>query len=220
MTDKIKIMLVEDSPAYRTVIECTFSNETELELISQFASAEGALQTLQTPAPDTIPHVILLDLNLPGMSGIEALPAFKQQLPDTKVIVLTQSGRESDVLAAIQAGASGYLLKSASLQQLKEAIQNVVNGGASLDPEVALFILDSLRKSPPKAEPEKLLSPREIEILTLTGSGLLKKEIADKLDISHRTVATHIERIYQKLNVPNAPAAIHKAHHLGLFPRK
>lgn len=216
---KSKVTLIEDSQAFRKVIERTFKSDPSLEIISQFATAEGALRSLQNLTTRENPDIILLDLNLPGMSGIEALPWLQKELPDTKIIVLTQSGREADVLGAIQSGASGYLLKNSTLKKLKEAIQDVLNGGRTIDPAVAKFILRSVKKLPSiDSEPEIQLTPREKEILTLTAEGLVKKEVACKLDITHRTVATHIEHIYKKLNVKNAAAAIHKAHRTGLFP--
>ncbi|WP_372809136.1 response regulator [Pontiella sp.] len=217
MKRKIKLMLVEDSPAYRKVVDRTLKSEEDMELVCQFSSAEGALRSLQDLSTRQEPDLVLLDLHLPGMTGIEAIPHFLRSIPDTRIIVLTQSGREADVLAAIQSGANGYLLKSSTLNQMKAAIRDVIAGGATIDPAIAKFITQALQKRPPRQEPEFELSQREIEILTLTSEGLLKKEIAAKLGISHRTVATHIEHIYQKLNVQNAPAAIHKAHRAGLF---
>jgi DNA-binding NarL/FixJ family response regulator len=214
----IQLMLVEDSPAYRNVIDRTLKNETEIELMAQFASAEGALRSLQDPSNRQRPDLILLDLNLPGMSGIEATPWFKKYSPDTKIIILTQSGCEADVVAAIQAGANGYLLKTSTLNQIKEAIRDVISGGATLDPSVANFIIKQAIRAPSsRQKSENALSNRELEILTLTSEGLLKKEIADQLGITHRTVATHIEHIYQKLDVQNAPAAVAKAYKTGLF---
>ena len=162
MTTNIRIMLVEDSPAFREVIEHTFKTDKNLNITSQFASAEGALRSLHDLSNRKVPDLILLDLNLPGMSGIEALPWFKKELPDIKIIVLTQSGCEADVLAAIQVGADGYMLKNAQLNKLKEAIQNVVDGGGTIDPGVAPYILNSMQQQPSNhSEQEIPLSPRE-----------------------------------------------------------
>ena len=220
MNRKIKIMLVEDSPAYRKVVTRTLGDDPDLELVSQFGTAEIALRSIQNKRGKESPDIVLLDLNLPGMSGIEALPWFRKYVPGTKVIVLTQSDREADILAAISAGASGYLLKSTTLDQLTKSIQDVQAGGASLDPNVARFILRNMKKIIPKPDGDKPLSTRELEILTLIGEGFLKKEIADQLSISVRTVDSHVAHIYEKLNVQNAPSAVNKAHHLGLFRSK
>lgn len=210
-------MLVEDNPEYRRVIDIAVKREPSMELVSQVGTAERALRSFQDMSTRIVPDLILLDLNLPGMSGLEALPHFAKAVPDTPVIVLTQSDREEDVLQAIARGAKGYLLKSATIQQIKDSIQTVIDGGSSLDPSVARFILKAMKTRLPKSEQEGLLSEREYETLTLLGEGLVKKEIATKLNISVFTVATHIRHIYEKLDVQNAPAAIHKAHRLGLF---
>jgi DNA-binding NarL/FixJ family response regulator len=108
-------------------------------------------------------------------------------------------------------------LKSATVNQIKEAIQTVASGGASLDPGVARFILEKMKNRPIREKPEKALSDRELEILTLLGEGLVKKMIADRLEISVTTVAYHVKHIYEKLNVMNAPAAIDRAHRLGIL---
>lgn len=217
MKDKIRIMLVEDHPAYREVIERAIKRDSKLDLISQFGTSEIALRSVQEASPSATPDLILLDLNLPGMSGLESIPWFKKYIPKAEILVLTQSDKEADIHAAISAGASGYLLKSAKVAQIKEAIQTIVDGGASLDPNVARFILNKMKTAPTIEQPEKGLSEREKEILTLLGEGLVKKEIAGQLEIGVTTVAYHVKHIYEKLNVQNAPAAIHKAHKLGLF---
>ncbi|MDQ8183565.1 response regulator transcription factor [Pelagicoccus sp. SDUM812005] len=217
MKDPIRIMLVEDHPAYREVIERAIKRATNLNLVSQFGTAEIALRNAQELRPESVPDVILLDLHLPGMSGLESIPWFKKYIPKSEILVLTQSDNESDIHAAISSGASGYLLKSATVTQIKEAIQTVADGGASLDPNVARFILDKLKTLPTIEKPERSLSERELEILTLLGDGLVKKEIADKLNISITTVAYHVKHIYEKLNVMNAPAAIAKAFKTGIL---
>jgi DNA-binding NarL/FixJ family response regulator len=218
MKRKIKVMLVEDHAGYREVIDRALKGEEQIELISQFGTAEIALRSLQDRSTRTVPDLILLDLNLPGLSGIEALPYFKQSIPGTEVIILTQSDKEADILSAISLGARGYLLKSSTANQIREGIKTVMNGGATLDPGVASFILNTMSGRPRKATLEKELSEREMEVLVLLGEGLVKKEIADQLGISITTVADHVRHIYEKLEVQNAPSAINKAYRLGLFP--
>lgn len=220
MKPPIQLMLVEDNPGYREVIERAVKREPGMELGSQFGTAEIALRSLQEFSGNEIPQLILLDLNLPGMSGLEALPWIKKYSPQTEVIVLTQSDRESDVLRAIGLGASGYLLKSATVRTIKDAIHTVLDGGATIDPQVARYILETMKGISPKDEPKKTLSDRETEILALLADGLVKKEIADKLEISVTTVAYHVKHIYEKLNVQNAPAAVAKAFRIGLFSAK
>ena len=135
-----------------------------------------------------------------------------------RIIILTQSDREQDVLRAIALGASGYLLKSATLDEITESIQTVMGGGAPLDKGVARFILESLQTRLPKDEDQPQLSDRELEIIQLLAEGLVKKEIASRLHIGYSTVDTHVAHIYEKLNVSNAPSAVNRAHRLGLFP--
>jgi DNA-binding NarL/FixJ family response regulator len=178
------------------------------------------LRSLRDGSVPGSPDVILLDLRLPGMGGLDALPHFTSTAPQAKVIVLTQSDCEADVLRAIALGAAGYLLKSSTITQIKEGIRTVIDGGASLDPGVARFLLKSLQARLPTAKSEGLLSDRELEILALLGEGLVKKEIADRLGITYPTVDSHVQHIYEKLQVHNAPAAINIAHRLGIFPPK
>jgi DNA-binding NarL/FixJ family response regulator len=217
MNRKIKIMLVEDHPKYRKVIKMALEEESDMELTGTFGAAEIALRSVQDMRKRTVPDIVLLDLNLPGMSGHEALPWFKKYIPNTQIMILTQFNSEADVLSAIQAGASGYLLKSSTVTQIKEGIRTVVDGGSSLDGKVAKFILSTLKKTAPQRKVEKLLSQRELEILTCLAEGLVKKEISDRLNIGYGSVATYIRRIYEKLNVQNAPAAVAEAYKTGLF---
>jgi len=217
MTVKIRIMLVEDHPEYREVVELALGRESDIELISKFGTAERALRSLQDHNGCDHPDIILLDLNLPGISGLEAIPRFIATFPHAKIIILTQSEREADILQAIMLGASGYLLKSTTVKQLTEGIRTVMAGGASLDAKVAKFVLNTLKTKLPHREIEQLLSEREIEILTQLAEGQVKKEIAERLGISITTVVTHVSHIYEKLNVKNAPAAISKAFQMGIL---
>lgn len=210
-------MLVEDHAGYREVITRTLKSAELIELVSQFGTAEIALRELQPLASEEAPDLVLLDLNLPGMSGLEAIPWFRKYSPEIKIIILTQSNKEADVLNAISQGASGYLLKSATATQIKEGIKIVMNGGATLDPSVANFILKTFKNRQPESELKKALSSRELEILTLLGEGLVKKEIADRLDIGITTVAYHTKHIYEKLDVQNAPAAVARGYKTGLL---
>lgn len=218
MKRKIRVMLVEDNPEYRAVISLALEGEPGIELTSQFGTAEIALRSLQDRSLRKEPDLVLLDLRLPGMDGLDALPFFRSSVPDAKIIVLTQSDHEQDVLRAIVQGASGYLLKSSTLNQITDGIRTVMAGGATLDAGIAKFIMNTLQTRLPKGTIENVLSERELEILSLLGEGLVKKEIADRLGIGYATVDSHVGHIYEKLDVRNAPAAISKAYRLGLFP--
>lgn len=217
MKQPITVMLVEDSAAYRKAIARSLSVEPDVELVSEFGTAEIALRSIQDLSSQAAPDVVLLDLNLPGMSGIEAIPWFKKYVPSTEIIVLTQSDKESDVLDAIAEGAAGYLLKSTTRDRLEESIRTVVEGGAILDPSIARYLLTKM-KSAKSASPSKgKLTDRELEVLKLISDGLSKKQVAAELSISPKTVAIHAAHIYEKLNVPNAPAAVSKAYKSGLL---
>jgi DNA-binding NarL/FixJ family response regulator len=220
MNDPVKVMIVEDNPEFRKVIRLALVRDAAIELSSEFGTAEIALRSLSDGSAPGRPDVILLDLRLPGMGGLDALPHFTSSAPQAKVIVLTQSDCETDVLRAIALGAAGYLLKSSTITQIKEGIRTVIDGGASLDPAVAKFLFKSLQTRLPTAKAERLLTDRELEILALLGEGLVKKEIADRLSITYPTVDSHVKHIYEKLQVHNAPAAINIAHRLGIFPPK
>jgi DNA-binding NarL/FixJ family response regulator len=215
----IRTMLVEDNRDYRSVIEHALEVEPDIELISQFSTPEIALRSLEDHKTRKVADLILLDLRLPGMDGLEALPWFQKALPDAKVIILTQSDAEADILKAIKLGAAGYLLKSTRADQLIDGIRNVMSGGASLETGVARLIIETLQTKLPDSEPKELLSKREFEILTLLAEGLVKKKICEQLNLSYSTVDTHVAHIYNKLNASNAPAAVSRAYKLGLFSR-
>lgn len=217
MSKATRIILVEDSQDYRDIITLTLGAESDIELIHQFGTSEAALRELKAMPEAKKCDLILLDLRLPGMSGLEALPHFREALPDVPIIVLTQSDNEADVLTAISLGAAGYLLKSSTLDKLTEGIRTVMAGGAALDGSIASFILQTLQTKLAPKEINHTLTRRELEILTLISDGLVKKEIAEQLAISFATVDTHIRHIYEKLNVQNAPSAVRKAFNLGLF---
>jgi DNA-binding NarL/FixJ family response regulator len=214
---KTNIMLIEDSPEYRESVVLALSTADHITVSHQFGTADQALHFLETDATGTLPTLILLDLRLPGLSGIDALPHLKTHAPGVPIIVLSQSDREVDVVHAIIAGASGYLLKSSTCGQLLEGIHSVLEGGAPIDPKVARFILNTLRNTPLKSEEDDTLSDRELDVLALLGEGLVKKEIANRLDISTHTVDNYMRRIYEKLQVPNGPAAVAKAYRSGIF---
>ncbi len=217
MKNNIRITLVEDHPDYREVVEMALNREPDMELNGQFGTAERALRSMQNCPLTEIPDIILLDLKLPGMNGLDSIRWFKEYVPGSKIIILTQSDREADILRAITRGASGYLIKSSSLNQIKEGIRTVSNGGATLDASVAKFVLETLKSTLPRKRINREITEREMEVLTLLAQGLVKKEIANQLGISTTTVVTHVAHIYEKLHVQNAPSAVAKAFRLGLF---
>ena len=218
MNKNINIIMVEDHPEYREIVEMAISRQDGMELTEQFGTAERALEHLRDlEGHDDMPDVILLDLNLPGMDGLEALELLATEAPATRIVALTQSDHEEDILKAVSLGASGYLLKSSTVQQLIESIKHVMQGGASLDARIAGFVMGELKARLPHQELEKMLTAREIEILSLMAEGLVKKQISEKLGISVTTVISHVGNIYEKLEASNAPSAIAKGFKLGIL---
>jgi len=156
MTDSakpVKILLVEDNPQYRRAIDLALKRRPRFQLLLATGTAERALEVLgRARDAEERPDLLLLDLNLPGMGGLAAIPRLLETAPDMKILVLSQSDKEADVVKAITAGASGYMLKSSDMKQITESILSVMEGGAALDAKVAQYILDTLREKipPPK----------------------------------------------------------------------
>ncbi len=219
MPSSIQIMLVEDSPEYRDTISLAAKREAGITISSIFGTAEEAIKRLENTGNTSTPTLILLDLNLPGLSGIKAIPLLAQVAPGIPIIALTQSDREADVLAAISAGASGYLLKDSTRQQIFEGIRIVADGGSIIDSQVASYLFKAIKKPSEKNNLKTSLAARELEILKLIAKGKAQKEISEHLNISSNTVATYLRRIYDKLNVHNAPEAVAKAYQEGTLPR-
>ena len=214
----IRIMVVEDNVDYRSVIALAIDDAVDMELTGLFGTTEIALRTLETTTKSEQPNILLLDLRLPGMSGLDALPLIHAASPKTRIIILSQSDAPRDIVQAISAGVSGYLLKSSRLKEITEAIRTVSQGGGSLDKNVAQFILEKMTTK--ELLQIDTLTERESEILVMLSEGLVKKEIATQLGIGYSTVDTHVSHIYKKLGVSNAPAAVSKAYQSGILPRE
>jgi DNA-binding NarL/FixJ family response regulator len=152
-----------------------------------------------------------MDINLPGMNGVECVRLLKQKLPDTQVIMLTVYEDTENIFNALAAGATGYLLKRTSSAELLAAIKEVVEGGSPMTAHIARKVVQSFQKPVPAPSPTEELTPREKEVLDYLAQGFLYKEIADKIGISYETVRTHIRRIYEKLQVRTRTQAVAKA---------
>ena len=219
MSQPIKVVLIEDHPSYRRVIEQAFEFADQIEMSGMFSAAEIAIRQLQNRNPEDAPDVILLDLMLPGINGIEAINELLDVAPLAKIIVLTQSHASSDIEAAICSGAQGYLLKSSTVPEIINAVETVAHGGVSIDKDVAGHLLELVQKKSKPIESSIALSPRELEILVLLGKGLAKKEIGEQLNLSYGTIATYVRRLYEKLDVQNAAAAVDMAYRSGILRR-
>jgi DNA-binding NarL/FixJ family response regulator len=207
----ITVSIVEDNEQLRVTLARVIARSEGFECLSQHASAEAALENL----PKEKPNVVLMDINLPGMNGVECVQKLKQLLPGTQVMMLTAYEDTENIFNSLAAGASGYMLKRTPRAELLEAIREVQRGGSPMTTHIARKVVQSFLKpvgAPPAAnEVTEDLSAREKEVLDLLSQGFMYKEIADKLGISFETVRTYIRRIYEKLHVRTRTEAVAKA---------
>lgn len=207
MSKKIRIAIVDDDADFQaTVAEC-LEDEPTFQLICTCSSGEEALERL--PEGKQRPDIVLMDINMKGMSGIECVRKLKRLLPTTHVVMLTVFEDTRSIFPALAAGANGYLLKHFVADRLIESIQEVLSGGAPMSAPIARMVVKSLQ-SKGTTEEEVQLTSREREVLDGLARGLAYKQIADELDISMGTIRTHIERIYEKLHVHNRTDAVVK----------
>lgn len=204
------IWLVEDNPTFATGVQRVIDNFDGMTCSGSFRSVEEAFAALATSGA---PDVILLDVQLPGMDGITALATLKALAPQARIIILTVFDDADKIFRAVCAGASGYILKSSGIDQLGEAIRQVMDGGAPMTPEVARKVLNAFASynHGPSGANEYNLTPRECDTLRLMADGLVKKEIGEALGISVHTVSTHMQRVYEKLHVSTNTGAVAKA---------
>jgi DNA-binding NarL/FixJ family response regulator len=190
----------------RATLARLIGREEGFRCVSNYGTAEAALAGL----PDDRPDVVLMDINLPGINGVECVRRIKQLLPETLSLMLTAYEDTENIFNALAAGASGYLLKRAPRAELLEAIREVRNGGSPMTPHIARLVVQSFQKAAPSAPATENLSTREQEVLDCLSQGFLYKEIAEKLGISYETVHTYIRRIYEKLQVRTRTEAVAK----------
>jgi DNA-binding NarL/FixJ family response regulator len=193
----IKVCIVEDNAGMRESVSQVLNQAPRLCCTKTYGSAEAALSDLPSQKPD----VALVDINLPGMSGIECVAKLKAQLPQLQVLMLTRYEQSDMIFDSIRAGASGYLLKRTSAEELVQAVEQVYSGGAPMTMQVARKVINYFRQiQKPSSDVEKL-TPREQEVLTLLAKGYPYKIIADNLGISINTMRVHLRAIYDKLHV-------------------
>lgn len=206
------IWIVEDHAAFRRTLVRVLNAEAGLQCPRDFDSCEKLLAAL---AHGDAPDLILLDVGLPGMSGLDGIRLIKERAPKTLVVILTVFEDDDKVFQAICAGASGYLLKTSSAAEITQAVRDALTGGSPMTSRIARRVLDMFSKFAPK-QSDYGLSEREKEILQIMTTGLIKKEIADKLTLSIHTVDTYLRRIYEKLEVNTRTGAVAKALKEGL----
>ncbi|MEW6193986.1 MAG: response regulator transcription factor [Bacteroidota bacterium] len=209
MTDKKKIItvsVVEDNPEIRKSLDILISGSEGFKCISSYPNAEEAIRELPKKNPD----VILMDINLPGASGIECVKKIKPLLSNSNIIMLTMYDDSEKVFEALSAGATGYLLKRTPPQKLIEAIKEVSEGGSPMSMQIARMVVKSFNHIITKDKVKDLLTDRENETLECLARGMRYQEIADNLFVSVDTVRTHIRKIYEKLHVHSKTEAVLK----------
>ena len=200
------ISIVEDNDNLRATLAKVIDRAEGFHCVSHYPSAENALKNLPVVKPD----VVLMDINLPGMNGVECVRKLKVLLPKTQVMMLTVYEDTDNIFAALAAGASGYMLKRTPAKELIEAIHEVLRGGSPMTTHIARKVVQSFQRSQASAAQTESLSEREQQVLELLSQGLIYKEISDKLGISYETVHTYIRRIYEKLQVRTRTEAVAK----------
>jgi DNA-binding NarL/FixJ family response regulator len=202
------VWIVEDSALYRETVGELLDRSERLRCTRRFADGEGALAMLQDGAE--LPRIILMDLGLPSMSGVECIRQIRLHSPSVPIVVLTVHQSNDHIFEAICAGASGYLLKSSTGVEILRALENVLDGGAAINSQIARRVLDMFTRM---ATPHNDygLSPREYQILQLLVDGRTKQQIADQLILSPHTIDGHVRNIYTKLHVNNRSGAVAKA---------
>ncbi len=208
MTAPIRVMIDDDHPVVRNGLSGMFAGDAEFEIVGEASDGAEAVRRARALSPD----VILMDLRMPEMDGVSAIAALADGGVPARVLVLTTYDSDSDVLAAIQAGATGYLLKDAPPAELFRAVRAAADGKVVLSPSVATRVVGRMRA--PIREP---ISQRELEVLELVAQGTSNRDAAARLFISEATVKTHLTHIYAKLGVSDRAAAVAEAFNRGLL---
>ena len=202
----IKISIVEDDRRTRDSLVSVLGRASGVKVLGAHPSGEVAL----TRVPEENPEVVLMDINLPGMSGVDCVAQLKAQMPGLRVLMLTTYEDSHLIFNSLRAGASGYLLKNKSPAELLNAIQQVHEGGAPMSMRIARKVVAFFNQLPPPTPESEQLSEREAQVLAALAKGQLYKEIASQLEISENTVRTYVKRIYDKLHVHTRTEAVAK----------
>ncbi len=215
MTPPLKVLIVDDHRMFREGIRSRLASEADIKVVGEAASAEEALDQVRT----TKPSLVVLDVRLPDMSGIELARQLRQEWPSLKILMLTGYDFDQYVRAAARVGVEGYLLKDSPQDELVHAIREIAGGGAVLPPRIAMKVMRSYSVEPPAAKEAPLgkLTMRELEIVELIHQGLRNADIAQRLSISARTVEAHVSSIMGKFNVQSRTEAVRIAVDMGMI---
>lgn len=203
----LKVAIVEDDPRWRANVESLLRETEGFECIGSYRTGEDAVENL----PRRNPQVILMDINLPGMSGVECIRQLRGVLPAVQIVMLTVYDDSDRIFQALQMGANGYLLKRATADEIVQAIRDVHSGGAPMSAYIARKVVQSFQKQSPTAKPDEVLSRRESEVLGYVARGYSDKEVAEALGLTSATVRSYLKTIYSKLHVHSRTQAIIKA---------
>jgi len=207
----VTVSIVEDLDEVREALERLINQSEKFSLIDSFQNAEQAEKKIPLQSPD----IVIMDINLPGMSGIECITRIKDKCADTQFIMFTIYEDDEKVFEALKAGAHGYLLKKTPREKLLEALEELQNGGSPMSTNIARKVIEAFEKKNQPVEELNSLTNKERQILELLARGFLYKEIADQLKLTRNTIKQHIHHIYEKLHVQNRTEALNKA-----FPRQ
>lgn len=208
------IIIFDDSRPRRDSLKALIDLTPEMQWVGGFENCQDVEQLISQLKPD----VVLMDIQMPGTDGLQGLKRIKQYFPEVKVIMQTAFDDDDKVFSALQAGAEGYILKSATAAQIVQGIHDVLKGGAAITPSIALKVMQHFReKSVTASSGDHGLTPKELEVLRLLAEGQSYKMVADELYISYFTVNNHVKKIYQKLQVHSLAEAVSRGHKEGFF---
>ncbi len=211
--DQIKLMIVDDHTVVRDGLASMLERQDDFEVVGRASNGLEAVERVPALQPD----VILMDLRMPELDGVEAMRRIHSERPETRFIVLTTYDSDQYIFDAIEAGAKGYLLKDTSREELFEAVRAVHRGESGIEPGVAARVLDRFAQLSREEAQAPLLSEREMEVLQLMAKGSANKQIALSLSISDSTVKTHVANIFQKLDVSGRTEAVTQALQIGII---
>ena len=212
----IKVTIFDDNDSLRDSVAMLLQESEDFTLAGAYSNCLDVTDNIRETRPD----VVIMDIDLPGMNGIEAVKVIRKNFPTVQVLMLTVFDDDEKVFAAIRAGAGGYILKNAEPQDLLHAILQVYNGGSPMTPGIARKVLHEFQSLLPEEKKDYHLSQREREVLGLLVEGHSYKMIAGKLNITYDTVRAHMKKIYEKLHVASMTEAVAKAINQKLFPGK
>ena len=203
----LRVAIVEDDPRWRSNLELLLGETEGLECVGSYPSGEAAVADV----PRRRPQVVLMDINLPKMSGVECTRQLRALLPEVQIVMLTVYDDSDRIFQALQMGANGYLLKRASADEILQAIQDVQRGGAPMSAYIARKVVQSFQQQAALTRPDEVLSKRESEVLGYVSRGYSDKEVAEALGLTPATVRSYLKTIYGKLHVHSRTQAIAKA---------